>query len=332
MNSVGVPTLLSHLRLSGATAELRRQSEAARIEMVTGRIDDLSAALGRRLGEAQILRKAVDDIVLQRETIARAELRSAVSQSVLADIRTGASGVNADLLAAIGRGDEQAIGVASLRARDALETAFSRLNVRVEGRSAFAGDDNDGPALKDAATLLADVAAIYAGAGSPAQVEADLDFYFNDPAGGYATSIYRGGVGDLASLEVATGETVVGTARANELAIKDSLRGLSMLAVAGGAPPSAARDATLATAGATLLKGADGALDLMTRIGIEQQRTASARTRLESEEAALTEAYNALTARDPYEAASRLQAIEAQIEASYVATSRLSRLSLANFL
>lgn len=332
MNSGGVPTILSHMRLSTATAELRRQSETARIEMVTGRIADIPAALAERVGDAQILRKAVDDMVRQRETIARADLRGVVAQTALAEIKSGASALNADLLSAIGRQDEPSIRVASERARAALDAVFSRLNTRVEGGSLFAGDANDGPALGDVAQLMADVSAIYAGAATPTQLEADLDIYFNDPAGGFQTSIYAGGANDLATLEIANDEFVNMTARADEQGVKDLIRGLAMIAVAGSAAPSASRDASLSTAGATVLRGESGVLAIMTRIGIEQQQASTARARLDQEETALTEAYNSMTARDPYEAATRLQSLEAQIESSYVATARISRLSLANFL
>lgn len=332
MTAIGVPTLLTHQRLSGAAAELRREAEAARTEFVTGRIADLPKALGRGVGEAHLLRKAVDDIGLQREAIARAGLRASVTQRALADIGAGAAALNADLAAALGRSDEKTIAVAAVSARDALDAAFSRLNVRVEGRSLFAGDAADRNALSSADALIADIAGLYAGAATPAQFAADLDVYFNDPAGGFQTSIYQGGAGALSSLEIAHGQTVSATARADEQGVKDLLRGLAVIAVAGAGAPSPDRNAALAGAGASLVAGADGVLDIRTRIGIEEQRVGAAQSRLDAEEPVLTEAYNAMTSRDPYEAASRLQGLEAQIDASYVLTSRLANLSLAKYL
>ncbi len=332
MKPVGVPTLLSHQRLSGATADLRRSAEAARIEVVTGRIADLPKALGRAVGEAHLLRKAVDDIAQQREAMARAAFRGTIAQNMLADISSGAAALNADIAAALGRNDEKTIAAASVAANDALHAAVSRLNTRLEGRAIFAGDDADGAALAGADLLLADVAALYAGAATPAQLEADLDFYFNDPAGGFQTTIYQGGAGEMSSLEIAPGETVNPTARADEQGIKDILRGLATIAVAGAGAPSPDRNTALTNAGAKLLVGADGVVAIRTRVGVEEQRIAAVGARLDAEEPAMNEAYNAMTARDPFDAASRLQAFEAQIDASYVLTSRLSRLTLANYL
>ncbi|MFZ5618166.1 MAG: flagellin [Pseudomonadota bacterium] len=332
MTTIGAPTLLTHLRLSGATAQLRREAETARTEVVTGRIADLPKGLGRSIGDAHLLRKAIDDIALQREGIARADLRASVAQQTLADISSGGAALNADLAAALGRGDETAIAVASVTARDALAAAFSRLNVRVEGLSLFAGDAADQNALGSVDTLIADISGLYAGAANPAQLAADLDIYFNDPAGGFRTAIYLGGAGTLASIEITRGETVAATVRADEQGVKDLLRGLVVIAVAGADAPSVNRDAALTDAGTSLLDGSGGILDIRTRIGVEEQRIAAAQGRLDAEEPVLTEAYNAITSRDPYEAASRLQGLEAQIEASYVLASRLSNLSLANYL
>lgn len=332
MKAVGVPTLLAHQRLASATVDLRRSAEAARVEVATGRIADLPKALGRSVGEAHLLRKAVDDLSLNREAIARARFRGDVAQRVLADLSAGGAALNADLSSALGRRDEVAVAAIGVSAREALETAFARLNTRIEGRALFAGDQADAVALADAPTLLADIAALYAAAGSSAAFEADLDFYFNDPAGGFQTSIYRGGAGDLSSLEIARGESVNPTARADEQGVRDTLRGLAVIAIAGASTPTALRDQALSSAGARLLSGADGVLAIRTRIGVEEQRVAAVAARLDAEEPAITEAYNAVTARDPYEAASRLRSLEAQIEASYVMTARLAQLSLANFL
>ena len=332
MSSIGVPTLLAHSRLTAATSDLRRQSEAARIEVITGRKGDLPLALGRGVGEAHLLQKAINDVSQHHAAIAQFNLRATVAQSAVQSITAGASALNAELIAALGRGDETVVAASEDIARNALEQAFTRLNARVEGRSIFAGDGVDEPALSDTSVLITDIAAIYSTALTPAQFEADLDVYFNDPVGGFATNIYQGGPGEIASIEITKGEIMRGAAKADEQPIKELLRGLVVIAVAAGQGPSPNRDASLRSAGSTLLNAADASIGIVTRIGTEQQRASNAAIRLNEEEAALTAAYNAKTSRDPYEAASRLQNLESQIEAAYVLTSRLSRLSLTNYL
>ncbi|MCA8889321.1 MAG: hypothetical protein KDA46_10855 [Parvularculaceae bacterium] len=332
MSVYGVPTYLSHLRLASATGQLRQQAETARSEVVTGRKADLAKTLGHAAGEAHLLGKAIGDLSSYRSAISRADLRTGAVQSVLTDLRSSVSGLGADMSAALARHDEAAIATNAVVARSDLETAFSRLNVRVEGLSVFAGDAADGPALGNVVMLVADIAALYGAASSPAQFETDLDFYFNDPAGGFATNIYLGGAGALSGIEIDNGEVIVGAAKADEQPVKDLLRGLAVASVAGSAPATAMRDSVLAAASKRLFEASDSLVEVQTRIGLEQQRAGKASDRHDAEEPALTAAYNALTARDPYEAASFLQSLEAQIDAAYVLTSRLSQLTLTNYL
>ncbi len=332
MRAVGVPTLLANNRLAAATGLLRQQSEAARTEVVTGRITDLPRTLGAGVSEALSLRGTLDLIAVRREAIAQANLVATAAQQALGEIAGGASSLATAALAANGRADERALGATAIEARAALETTFNRLNVRVAGHAIFAGDATDRAPLGDPGALLADVAAIFSAAGSAAQFEADLDFYFDDTSGGFHTSIYRGGAGGAPTFEVSAGVRIGVTGRADEQAIRDLLRGLATLAVAGAAPPTSLRGAALSSAATAAIAGSDGVTNRRAEIGIAQQRAAAAAESLTIEEAALTEAYNEKTARDPFEAASQLRALEAQLDASYVLTSRLAQFSLVNYL
>ncbi len=332
MRPVGVPTLLSAERLAASTAALRRQSESARLELTTGRIADLSAALGPRIGEALSLRAAIDAIVVRRQGLAQANLVSTATQASLERIGADGRSIASDALAANGRRDENALKVAAIEARVKLETVFATLNARIAGQSIFAGDATDRPALAGADRLLADVDALFASATDAADFEADLDSYFNDPAGGFQTSIYTGGAGSAPTIEVAPGERIAVAARANDQPIRDILRGLAAIAAAASAPPSALRDGSLSAGADAALAGAGGVIARQTEIGVAEQRAADAALLLEAEETSLTQAYNERTASDPFDAATRLQALEAQLNASFVITARLSQLSLANFL
>ena len=67
-------------------------------------------------------------------------------------------------------------------------------------------------------------------------------------------------------------------------------------------------------------------------IGVGEAQIAAAVTRYEAEEAILTSLFNDKTGRDQFEAASELQLLESQLEASYLLTARLARLSITNFI
>ncbi|WP_373504174.1 flagellin [Aestuariivirga sp.] len=68
------------------------------------------------------------------------------------------------------------------------------------------------------------------------------------------------------------------------------------------------------------------------RIGAGQQRLRTARDAYEIQTASITEAINALETVDPYEAATRVNLLMTQLEATYAVTGRLSRMSLLSYI
>lgn len=332
MKATGISTLLSAQRFAASSASLRRQAEAARTELTSGRIADLPKALGARIGEAFSVQGALDTIGFQKQSLAQARLVAATAQRVLTTIGEGGAALAAETIAASGRRDETALAAAALDARGKLRSTFSQLNASAAGQSLFAGDATDRAALANVDQFLADIEAIYATAVSSAGLEADLDTYFDDATGGFQSSIYTGGSGPAPSIEVSRGERLQFTVRADDQSVRDLLRGLASIAVAGVAPPSLLRESALASGAARALSGEDALTVRRAEIGVAENQTAEEASLLDAEEALLTKAFNTLTSRDPFEAASRLQSLEAQLNAALLITSRLSQLTLSNFL
>jgi flagellar hook-associated protein 3 FlgL len=332
MRPVGVPNMLAAQRLSNATASLRRQSEAARQELTTGRIPDLPTSLGPKTGEAFLLRGAIDALAVRKQGLSQARLFAVTAQRSLEFVGKDARSLASDAIAANGRGDETALAAVAVEARASLREAFSNLNVRIAGQSIFAGDASDRPALTSADQLLADISALYTSAPDASAFDASLDLYFTDPAGGFRSTIYSGGDGEAASIEIDRGERLIFAPRADDPSIRDLLRAFAAIAVAGAAPPSALRDGALASAASEALIASDALTARRAEIGVAEARVADALLTLEIEEVTLTEAYNAITARDPFEVAARLQSLESQLSAALTLTARISQLSLTNFL
>jgi flagellar hook-associated protein 3 FlgL len=71
---------------------------------------------------------------------------------------------------------------------------------------------------------------------------------------------------------------------------------------------------------------------LRSGIGSQEARTEAARVRNEAELAALKIARSDLYSADPYETATHLQLVQAQLESVYTMTARLARLSLSEYL
>jgi len=331
MSSISAPSILSFSRLSRIVTDIKARADITRTEATTGRREDITAATNGDVGGAHLLKKAVDDVKAYKSLLTLGQNRAQRTQSVLGGIVGGSVRLGTEALSALGRGDQQALDAIAIDARSTIHGIFGTLNTVEAGRALFGGDVTDRPPLASADLLLADIEAIMAGAVDAADAQAQIDFYFNDPAGGFATSIYLGGANKAPPVEIAPGVRIDVSATAADQPIKDMISGLAALATHGSA--TFADASVVIDAGAKSALSADTSITIMrSAIGVGEARISDAMSRYDAEEAVLTGLFNDRTARDQFEAASELKLLESQLEASYLLTSRLARLSLANFI
>jgi len=327
----GVPDILAFTRLTRSIADMKARADTARIEAVTGRVEDVTKQTNGDVGGAHLLKKAVDDVKAYQKLLQLAAGRTALTQTTLGGLAAQSNQIATEALAAFEREDDAFARTSAKSARDAVIGAFASLNASLGGRALFGGDATTNAPLASPEQLLADVEAIMAGAVDAADAEAQLDAYFNDPAGGFETTIYQGGANDAPGVEIAPGIRVNASAKANDQAIKDLIRGLAELATFETATFADAESIGKAGA-ARALQAQSDVTALRAGIGVSEGRIADTIARYETEEAVLTSLFNKKTARDTFEAASELQLLERQIENSYLLTARLSQLSFINFI
>ncbi len=331
MSTFFVPDMLSFSTLSRNVSDLKARADTTRTESVTGRHDDLTKHLGGDVGSAHLLKKAVDDVRLFQQNLALSKARAETTQLALNGVSADSNRIATDTLAALGRNDTTVLTTLSDDAQTAVSAVFSALNTVFGGRALFGGDVTDRAPLAAPEQLISDVQAIIAGAIDAADAEAQLDIYFNDPAGGFATTIYQGGANAAPLVEISPGIRIDASTKADDQSVKDIIRSLAVIANRDAATFADAN--TLIENNSTRALGADAVLtEVRANIGVSEARIGDAIGRYEAEEAVLTSVYNNKTARDPYEAASELQLLETQLEASYLVTGRLARLSIANYL
>ncbi|MCY1242914.1 hypothetical protein D9M72_559100 [compost metagenome] len=82
----------------------------------------------------------------------------------------------------------------------------------------------------------------------------------------------------------------------------------------------------------TTTQGVTGMTSEQTTLGLAQQRTNAATTRIAAQQKILNESVLNLEEVDPYEAATRVNALMTQIETSYALTVQLQNMSLLNYL
>lgn len=325
MDRLTIPSSMISAKLSQNVADLRARINDVSSEAVTGKRSDLTEHLSGRIGDAMLSQKALQDINGDRGTLALREARLDMVQRSLAGVQESSDGLSARLLSAVGIGNDAEVTAVSRDAESALEQAFTSLNARHGERFLFAGDATSTQPFGDPEALLSDVRQIAIDATDTADFEARLDAYFDDPAGGWQQNIYQG------HATVSDSDAVTGV----DPAITRLIKGLSVMAVAGRDTTPALLKQSTAPLLAAADRVAEGQIELTNlrgNLGTIQERISKAQDTLDAEEVILNRVFNEMATRDQYEAATELQELENNLEASYLLTARLSNLSLLNFL
>lgn len=324
MNSVSLNSFLS-TALSNSISELRTQIADRAQEATTGRQADLISHLNGRIDHALLGDKALKENEDDQARIELRKIRLSLSENAMGSIRDLTEGLSLEMQSAIGIVDVERQQTVATQAREALSEVLSRLNVRHGERYLFSGDATATAPFLDADALLSDLQAIAAGAVDEADFAAQVQTYFDDPAGGFQTSFYQG------TQTASDGDAVL----SNQGAFADMFMGLAIMALSapGTALPFAATGTpAMDNALARLERGRTLLVDVESGIGIRQDSLQSELDLLGREKLLLTSSFQDLTGKDQYEAATQLKELEANLEASYLLTSRLSNLSLLNYL
>ena len=219
-------------------------------------------------------------------------------------------------------------------ARGSLDDVINAMNTSVAGRSLFAGTATNTSPIVEPETLLADLTTAIAGAGTVDDMLVAATAWFDDPAG-FGAAGYLGSDTPLAPLLISDSDSTQFDIRGDDPALRDVLKNLAIVAAADD--PSLGL--TTAQKGELIQKitpaalGADkGVIDLQTTTGFSQNRIETNMVRLGAERSSLEMARSELLSVNPFETATELEQVQFQLQSLYAITSRMSQLSLVNFL
>ena len=321
----------------------------AQKESSTGRIADVGLSLGARTGQSVSLARDVERLGNLVDTNALASSRLSATQDVLLQLSDRAQTFLSTLNAAMS-GDAsptvtQADGAATLRSLTSL------VNASHNGEYIMAGTNTDVRPLND-----------YFATGSPSRAAFDAAFVSHfgfDKNDAAAASITASAMNDFIANVVepmflgagwngawsnATDQTITSRIALNETAqtsVSANEIGVRKLAMAATlvtdlmASSNLNIDATRAIAerGVILVSGSIAEIaDTQATTGIAQQRVARASERLTLQIDLFERHVQVMEGVAPYEAATRVSDLLAQIELSYALTARFQQLSLVKFL
>jgi flagellar hook-associated protein 3 FlgL len=328
--AVGDASMTNILARQGA--DLRGQVQRAAQEVATGRHADIGKVMRGDMAPLMAVDASLSRLAAYKTNTTDAAFHAAAQQSALSGLSQLASGITTTLMGSRDFPTPAQVAATAADARGRLASAVGLINSQASGRAVFSGVATNAVPLgsvEDMLTALETAAVVATTAG---QVEAAVNGWFADPLGFGA--FYQGGAA-LSAAPIAPGETADLSTTAMDPAIRDTLAGFAMAALIDRGMLAGNLDerARLAqTAGLTLHRTEDARITLAARIGTVEAQIEAARTRNSAEETSLGILRSDIGSVDPYEAATRLETIRAQLESLYLVTARVSRLSLAEYL
>lgn len=327
--------LASGLMLQGQGARMKAAFAAAGSAVSSGLKPDLAAATGGDYRNLFSIDNELSRIESRTASLTLSLGRAEATGRVLEHFREAGDTQAPQLVAAAERGDMASLRIEAGNSLLQFQSAVAALNTTLGGRTLLAGTATDRPATISADQMLQQLEALTAGAPDAATVQTLVEDYFLSPAGGYATGAYQGATMDVPQAAIAPGDQVKVQLRADDPAIRQGLRDLAMVALVARGTLAASPDEQrnlVSAAGTGMLAGQAAIVALRSDLGHAEERVADAISGQAAEKSALNITRNGIVVTDPYEAAAEFQALEGQLQSHYLVTSRLSQMSLMQFL
>lgn len=335
MTSFGIGDAAQFNRLRQDGGRLRQDLQRLTAELSSGQQLDQGRAVGGDFSALADLSRTLRLQTAFAQTIAEAGIDANARQTVLERIEAEIDGLSPRILGIATGGSLQELILSVADAPARFEQAVTALNTRVAGKSIFAGDAPDRPALIPAAAMLDQLRPLANAASTAADMVLAVESWFLDTGNGFDTLAWQGGAGPAAPALLGEGREEQTGITARDPALREVLTGLALLALAAeGAGPGeeAERRAVVTAASVRIEQGEDALIGLRSDLGTSQARIEEARVAAEAARAGAAMERSRLTSADPYRAATELQAVQTRLEQLYILTARLSRLTLGEYL
>lgn len=335
MPEFGFPAQPRQASLARIIADLRSRGDDARVAAVTGRFADVTEVRNGRVNEMMQLQKSINDLNEYAQAIALSEARADTMQRSMSAINDVSQNLSDTVATLLTNGTDDNFENVAIQARQDLGSVVAAMNVDFAGRTLFAGDEAGGSAIVDAETIYSNSVPILEAQPTAGTAYAALRADFMATGGLFDTTFYLGGVGDAPVTEVAPGERINYTVKANETPMREVLLNVTIMAAAydtTNAIPIGERRELIEQAADGLRNAIAQVVSVKSRLGSAEGRIASIKARNIASEAAFSLQFNELAAADDYSAALELNELDGQLEVAFSTTARLSNLSLINYL
>lgn len=303
-------------------------------QLSTGRVEDVTAHLNGQTTRFSGINHSMTRLDGYLQTSSETSQMLSGMQSVLQRVDLLRSESSQQMLLITPASQPTQVDETARAARGSFDAMISTLNTRLADRALMGGIHVEGPPLASANDMLANLQAFVGGALTPTGIIAAVEFWFDDPAGGFSTMAYLGDTGDPVQKRISENNMMSVNARADDPAIKETLKAAALAALAHELPgitPDVKSD-LLQESGLRLYAGGSDLVAIQARIGIIEETVERTSVEMTAQRTALAITKNELISADPFDTASRLQAVQLQLETHYTVTARMSQLSLLRYI
>lgn len=334
MNTLGSGDMAQTLMLRRIGGGLRQTVARVTGEIASGQHADTARALGGNLMQLASVEHGLAQAAQHSSSAKFGATLLSAQQNAIDQIGQITNRLAPDLRMTMQATNPDAISAAGERAKAGFEDAIGLLNMKVAGRHIFAGIAGDQRPFAEPQAILDALASGLPPAPSPSDITSHVSAWFAD-GGPFDSLAYLGDTAPNSAIELGYGNSIRLDVTGADQGLRESLAALALGALVAPLTtqmqPSDKR-ALLAFGSDAMVASTDSRIATQTRIGTQEARAANALAQAENKAAAFQIIRTELREADPYESATALEAATQKLDALYLVTARLSRLSLTEYM
>ena len=306
-------------------------------ELVTGVQKDLGAAVGGDFTALAAIDRSLARNAAFKQVAAETDLLAGTQQEALETVQGHATAIGATLVSAVSSSSPSMIDAGVQDALVRFSAIVNALNVSVAGRYALSGTSTDTAPVAQPEVILTALGTAIGGLTQPDDIVNAVETWFDQPYGspGYLDTAYQGSATGLAPVQLSETDQTQVTLTAADPTIRNLLKGFALASlIAEKKVPDVleTRSALTQAAGERILTSDAELSVLRSELGTVESIVAESQTRNAAQKTALELAKGELVGADSYDTATALEAVQSQLETLYSLTSRLSQLTLTDYL
>ncbi|QND49553.1 flagellar hook-associated family protein [Rhizobium lusitanum] len=317
----------------------------ASTEATTGVYADIGVSLGSNTASSVNLTRDVTriDSILSSNSVVNQRMTS--SQTALSDMSSQAQKFMDQLVALRGNSDGSSIKLTQQTATATLSSFVADANTMVNGEYLFAGTNTDVQPMTDNSTAattaiqsaLSDYATAQGVAISDLTGDQMKDFITTvaEPlvTSDSSWSDWSSASDQNMSSRISNSEVIESSTNANATGMRYlALSSTVANALMGQGLSQDALNAVTDQATSYARQAIDGLNNQASQLGLSQARLTDANTSLNAQKTIINTNIGDLTGVDPYEASTKVNSLQTQLETAYTIVSKIQQLSLVNYL